>query len=175
MNPYFTLLKQLLPSGRIWNVDPKSKFEGLIKACSQEFYRIGERIKTIQRELDPDQIDESLTDWERALEIKPKGTIENRKKLISWILKNDYTSSAASIMKASADLGIFINISNFDTTRRVNAADFEKTLVLTCDMKQFGPVLFVDDMKAEVERKVMSITRPLLPMYTKVILRFIDV
>lgn len=60
-----SLVKNLLPSGRVWNRSKDSTLTKFSKAISLEYWRVHERIKDLIRELNPGTSNELLEEWER--------------------------------------------------------------------------------------------------------------
>jgi uncharacterized protein YmfQ (DUF2313 family) len=70
---YARQLKQLLPPGRLWNLEPGSWLERTLLAIADELARIDARGAQLVDEWDPSTALETLDDWERVLGITPPG------------------------------------------------------------------------------------------------------
>jgi uncharacterized protein YmfQ (DUF2313 family) len=70
---YARLLKQLLPSGRLWNLEPDSNLSRLFLGIAQEFARIDVRADDLMGELDPRTAVELLPNWEVVLGLPEDG------------------------------------------------------------------------------------------------------
>lgn len=70
-NAYARQMKQLLPRGALWRLDPDSWLSKLFLAIAEEFARIDGRASDLLREWDPRTALETLPEWERVLDITP--------------------------------------------------------------------------------------------------------
>jgi len=68
---YARQLKQLLPRGLLWQLEPTSWLSRLLLAIADELARIDARGEDLQNEWDPRTALETLPDWERILGITP--------------------------------------------------------------------------------------------------------
>src|SRR6266540_6757682 len=68
---YARQLKQLLPRGLLWKLEPTSWLSRLLLAIADELARIDARGEDLQNEWDPRTALETLPDWERILGITP--------------------------------------------------------------------------------------------------------
>jgi uncharacterized protein YmfQ (DUF2313 family) len=66
-------LKQLLPRGSLWILEPGSTLSKLLLAISDELARVHGRGEDLVEEWDPSTTDELLADWERVLGIPEEG------------------------------------------------------------------------------------------------------
>jgi uncharacterized protein YmfQ (DUF2313 family) len=71
---YARQLKQLLPPGRLWNLEPGSWLERTLLAIADELARIDARASQLVDEWDPSTATETLEDWERMLGIPDEET-----------------------------------------------------------------------------------------------------
>lgn len=63
---YARQLKQLLPSGLAWNVEPTSRVSKLLLGVAEELARVDTRARNLVDEWDPRTTLELLADWERV-------------------------------------------------------------------------------------------------------------
>lgn len=68
---YARQLKQLLPPGRLWNLEPDSRLSKLLLGIADELARIDGRGEDLLDEWNPAAASETLDDWERVLGITP--------------------------------------------------------------------------------------------------------
>ncbi|MGI5862880.1 MAG: YmfQ family protein [Myxococcales bacterium] len=68
---YARQLKQLLPQGRVWNLEPDSWLSKLLLGIADELARIDGRGEGLLDEWNPATASETLDDWERVLGITP--------------------------------------------------------------------------------------------------------
>lgn len=71
VDAYARQLKQLLPRGRLWKLEPTSWLSKLLLGISEELARIDARGEDLLDEWDPRTATETLEDWERLLSITP--------------------------------------------------------------------------------------------------------
>ena len=71
---YARQMKQLLPRGLLWRLDPDSWLSRLLLAIADEFTRVDGRADDLVDEWDPRTADETLIDWERVLGL-PDGCV----------------------------------------------------------------------------------------------------
>lgn len=64
---YSRQLKQLLPPGKLWNLESDSWLSNLLVAIGEELSRVAERAASLMEESDPRTALEMLEDWERML------------------------------------------------------------------------------------------------------------
>ncbi len=64
---YGTHLQNLLPPGKLWNLEPDSKLHRLLVGMGDEFARVEARGATLLEESDPRTATETIGDWERVL------------------------------------------------------------------------------------------------------------
>ncbi len=69
---YARQLKQLLPRGILWNLDPGSWTSWLLTAIADEMARVDDRGEDLINEWDPRTALETLEDWERVLGLPDK-------------------------------------------------------------------------------------------------------
>jgi uncharacterized protein YmfQ (DUF2313 family) len=70
-NKWFTLLRDLLPEGDIFELIPDSDHEAVFKAMSIEFGRLEEFYRTVRDEAFPGKIDLLLDEWVEIYNINP--------------------------------------------------------------------------------------------------------
>nr|DAH13462.1 MAG TPA: tail protein [Caudoviricetes sp.] len=68
-NSYKQLFLELLPKGPAWSKDPESTFADLAAGIGKFFYFIHQRIEKSGQEIFPYSCDETLSDWEKMLEL----------------------------------------------------------------------------------------------------------
>lgn len=66
---YARQLKQLLPPGRVWRLEPEGWLSKLLLGISDELARVDARGEDLVDEWDPRTARETLSDWERMLGI----------------------------------------------------------------------------------------------------------
>lgn len=59
-----TWIRQLLPRGRLWSLDPASRISQFFLAIADEFQQVRQRVQDMLTEADPRAADETLPDWE---------------------------------------------------------------------------------------------------------------
>ena len=64
---YYSLLRNLLPKGKLWQPEEQPTFKAYLQACAQELWRIDQRLEDLLYEADPRQTVELLEDWQRLL------------------------------------------------------------------------------------------------------------
>lgn len=82
---YARQLKQLLPPGRLWLLEPTSWLSKLLTAVADELARIDGRGEDLLREWDPRSALETLDDWERVLGLfpEPTATVSERQNAVA--------------------------------------------------------------------------------------------
>jgi uncharacterized protein YmfQ (DUF2313 family) len=87
-NAYARMLKQLLPPGALWRLDPDSVLSKLFLACGDELERVSERVRDLFEEVDPRTADELLPDFERLLDLPSTGTdAERRARVVALLVR----------------------------------------------------------------------------------------
>lgn len=69
-------LKQLLPQGPVWNLDPDSNVSRFLVASADELDRVQARAADLVEESDPRTATETLPDWERVIAL-PDAAIQS--------------------------------------------------------------------------------------------------
>lgn len=90
---YKDLLVNLLPEGRLWQIQEQPTFSKLLDSVAQEFCRVDDRVKQMLLEADPRTASETLDVWEQVLglpdECTPEGqTLDERRNQIIQKLTN---------------------------------------------------------------------------------------
>lgn len=67
LEKYRTLLKQLLPKGRLWKPSEQPTFNNYLGAVAQELCRVDDRVKQMFIEVDPRTTTEAIDRWEEVL------------------------------------------------------------------------------------------------------------
>jgi hypothetical protein len=80
---YARQLKQLLPRGLLWRLDPGSWLSKLLLAISDELARIDGRAEVLVNEWDPRTAVETLPEWERIFGLPSTGTTAQRQAAIA--------------------------------------------------------------------------------------------
>src|SRR5688572_18767517 len=83
---YARMMKQLLPPGRIWRLDPDSTLSKVLLACGDELERVSGRVADLLEEADPRTTSELLEDFERMLELTADGTEAERRARVESLL-----------------------------------------------------------------------------------------
>lgn len=109
VNAYGRQLKQLLPSGKLWNLEPGSVLSKLLLGTSEELARVDARGADLVEESDPRTATETLDAWERMLGLPdgdvlvvPGTTAARRQAVVSKLLKTGGQSRAYYIQLAAA-------------------------------------------------------------------------
>lgn len=109
VNAYARQLKQLLPPGRLWNLEPGSGLSKLLLGLAEELVRVDARGLVLVEEGDPRTTSELLDEWERMLGLPDEdvlevpGTVEERRQaILSKLLKTGGQSRAYYIGLAAA-------------------------------------------------------------------------
>lgn len=106
---YARQLKQLLPPGKLWNLEPDSGLSKFLLGISEELARVDSRGLALIEESDPRTATETLDDWERMLGLPdedvlavPSTTETRRQAIIAKLLKTGGQSRAYYIGLAAA-------------------------------------------------------------------------
>lgn len=106
---YARMLKQLLPRGPLWFVEPGSVLSKTLLAIADELARVGERGEDLIEESDPRTATETLDDWERNLglpdhciEAIPATDEERRLAITQKLIKRGGQTPALYIALAAA-------------------------------------------------------------------------
>lgn len=106
---YARQLKQLLPPGKLWNLEPGSVLSKLFLGISEELARVDARGLALIEESDPRTAVETLDEWERMLGLPdedilevPSTTETRRQAIISKLLKTGGQSRAYYVTLAAA-------------------------------------------------------------------------
>jgi len=109
---YARQLAQLLPPGRLWNLEPESFLSRVLLAIAGEFARVDERCGRMIDEWDPRTAVETLPDWERVLGIVPHSDASVSERQIACA--NAYVArggqTAAYLCDVAARLGFVTTI-----------------------------------------------------------------
>lgn len=85
---YARMLKDLLPPGRLWNLDPGSTLSLVLEASGDELARVEARAAELLLESDPQTASELLVDYERALGLASTGTdAERRARIVALLIR----------------------------------------------------------------------------------------
>lgn len=114
---YLTLLRNLLPPGRLWRPLDQPVFNSLLQSKAVEFCRVEERVADLLREADPRQSDELLDEWEDLLGIPDEctesdRTLSERRSQIVQKLTNVGGLSAEFYEFLAAQLGFSVTVEN---------------------------------------------------------------
>lgn len=106
---YARQLKQLLPPGRLWNLEPSSTLSKLFLGIAEELARVDARGLVLIEESDPRTASETLAEWERMLGLPDEDVLEvpatteaRRQAIVSKLLKTGGQSRAYYIALAAA-------------------------------------------------------------------------
>lgn len=128
---YARQLKQLLPRGMLWNLEPDAMMSKLLLGVSEELARIDARGVDLLDEWDPSTASETLEDWERALDITPPdGATEDERRVAvaaKYIARGGQTP--AYFISLAAALGFTVTITEVPPHRwRVNVLETPYTV-----------------------------------------------
>lgn len=105
---YARQLKQLLPRGLLWHLEPESWLSKLLLAIADELARVDGRGEDLLDEWDPRTATETLDDWERVLGI-PDGCValadsvgERRRAVTRKVIAQGGQSAAYYVALAAA-------------------------------------------------------------------------
>ncbi len=109
---YARQLKQLLPRGLLWKLEPDSWLSKLLLAIADELARSDARGEDLVDEWDPRSALETLTDWERVLGITPAlgATTIQRQTAITAAVVARGGSTPAYFISLAASLGFVATI-----------------------------------------------------------------
>jgi uncharacterized protein YmfQ (DUF2313 family) len=106
---YARQLRQLLPPGRLWNLEPGTHLSTLILGVAEELARVDARGLVLIEESDPRTATETLAEWERMLGLPDEDVLEvpsttetRRQAIISKLLKLGGQSRAYYVTLAAA-------------------------------------------------------------------------
>lgn len=106
---YARQLRQLLPPGRLWNLEPDSVLSKLLLGAAEELARVDARGLVLVEESDPRTATETLAEWERLLGLPDEDVLEvpatteaRRQAVVSKLLKAGGQSRAYYITLAAA-------------------------------------------------------------------------
>lgn len=109
---YARQLKQLLPRGALWRLDPDSWLSKLLLAIAGEFARIDARGGDLVREWDPRTALETLPEWERVLGVVPPdgATATDRQLAITALMVARGGATPAYFEALAASLGFVATV-----------------------------------------------------------------
>jgi uncharacterized protein YmfQ (DUF2313 family) len=106
---YARQLRQLLPPGRLWNLEPDSNLSKLMLSIAEELARVDARGLVLIEESDPRTATETLDEWERMLGLPDEDVLEvpstteaRRQAIISKLLRLGGQSRAYYVTLAAA-------------------------------------------------------------------------
>jgi len=76
IDKYTSLIKNLLPKGKLWKPQVQPVFNQYLRALAEEFCRVEQRVLDMLFEADPRQTLELLEDWQRLLGLPDSCTFE---------------------------------------------------------------------------------------------------
>lgn len=139
MNKYFKVLKQLLPRGPFWTIEPGSSFEKLLHAISCEFLRIDEAADTLTRELNPESSTDLIPRWARLFKIKNEATFSEKRDTVLFLLKDNFNSSAHQMSEALKAYGFRVTFQENQITQgSVYAPGWENTFRVIWDRSTYA-------------------------------------
>ena len=116
LQKYTRLVRNLLPQGFAWD---NVRRHPLLEGIAGEFCRIGDRCEDLLSNIDPNQADELLEDWETLVGIPDEcsgpaedKTIEERRQQIVQKLVVQGSLSAAYYEQIGAELGFDVQVTN---------------------------------------------------------------
>lgn len=112
---YRAQLRQLLPPGAAWNIEPGSVFDRLLIAFADEFARVDVRALALIEEADPRSALELLPDWERVAALPDACTgapdnVGERQVALHQKLTRTGAQNAAAFIEIAARVGYAISI-----------------------------------------------------------------
>lgn len=112
---YKTVLKKLLPRGRLWTVTPGGVLDLFLEGIAVELARIDERGSTLLDEGHPLSASELLSDWEEELGIPGNcetlaPTVDERRNVAYTKLTKLQDQSKQSFVDIAASLGYEIDV-----------------------------------------------------------------
>jgi uncharacterized protein YmfQ (DUF2313 family) len=115
---YARQLKQLLPLGQAWNLEPTSNLSKLLTGVADECARIDGRGVTLFAEADPRTAFELLTDWERVLGlpnpcVTTEQSLAQRRAAVLAQLISLGGQTPAYFIEIAAALGYAVTIAEF--------------------------------------------------------------
>ena len=111
VNAYARQLKQLLPRGSLWKLDPYSWLSKLLLGIAEEPSRIDARGEDLLDEWDPRTATETLDDWERVLGVTaPSAVAADRRIAITAAFIARGGSSRAYFIAVAAAMGFTVTI-----------------------------------------------------------------
>lgn len=115
------MMKQLLPPGSIWRLDPDSLLSKLLLASGDELVRVDGRAWDLIAEANPQTADELLPEWERLLELSSDGTLaERRARVVARLVLRqrvrpvDYQQALAALLGLAAEDVVVVERSRAD-------------------------------------------------------------
>jgi uncharacterized protein YmfQ (DUF2313 family) len=111
---YARQLKQLLPPGRLWKLEPDSWLSKVLLAIGDELARIDARGEKLIDEADPRTALETLPEWERMLGITPPAgaTAGERQLAITAAYVSRGGQTAAYYIALAASLGYVATVTD---------------------------------------------------------------
>lgn len=112
---YKTLLKKLLPRGRLWTVIPSGTLDRLLDGLATELARVDDRAVTVLSETDPRNASELLPDWETELGLpgdcqELESTTAGRQAAVFAKLTKTRSQNKQSFVDIAASLGYEITV-----------------------------------------------------------------
>lgn len=118
---YARQLKQLLPQGALWNLEPSSWISKVILAMSAEFAHIENRGRKLITESDPRTADETLEEWESFLSLPDERvtsvvdlTDDERRVAITQKYTSQGGQSDSFFIELAAACGYTVTVSNYN-------------------------------------------------------------
>lgn len=114
---YQTLLRKLLPPGKLWNFESTSNFALLLLSLADSFSRVDDRALDLLEERDPRTSFELLPDWERICGIVPPvpSSIANRRNAVVAKLLGLGPLTKQFYVNLAETLGYTITIDDINT------------------------------------------------------------
>jgi uncharacterized protein YmfQ (DUF2313 family) len=116
---YARVLKQLLPPGLVWNLEPDSNLSSLFLGIGEELARVEGRADALLEESDPRTATETLEEWERELGLPDAAivslppTLEGRRLAIAQKLIRQGGQHHRFFTALAAACGYVVTLSDF--------------------------------------------------------------
>lgn len=107
---YTRQLKQLLPPGDVWEIDPEGWVYRVLQAIADEFARVDARGEDLINETDPRTALETLADWEAMLGLTAAGSVSERQTAVAVKYTARGGQSRQFYIDLAATLGYTITI-----------------------------------------------------------------
>lgn len=116
----YQLFLKHLPQGQAWQAarTEKTVQRGILEGLATEFYRLSISIDNLQKQADPSQTEDLITEFESSVSIPSKcfdalGTLEERRQKVLLRIINRYYDTEQDWIDLAAAFGVTLTSANF--------------------------------------------------------------